>query len=323
MKWLKPIARLLVSATILLLIARAIDPGQAWSALRAMRRDLLVLAVLAQFGSTLVSAYRWKLIMHNLDFGLSLRFFCDSYFKGMFFNQGLPTSIGGDAIRVLDVASRGYRKRDALYGVAVDRIAGLGALLSLTLVAGLLDPQLLPAAVYRPILLLIVLGLLGVLGIASLRRLEWLDRHRSGAYARALAGRFHRAFSRQRLALLASSVLVPLLAVACLLCLGWALGLRYGPMTYFAIVPPALALTVVPVSIAGWGVREGALVGLFASIGADRSAVLMMSLLYGLTLILVSLPGALVLVRGRRGAPRTGSAAGQTASRVHDGDADA
>jgi hypothetical protein len=67
-----------------------------------------------------------------------------------------------------------------------------------------------------------------------------------------------------------------------------------------AIVPPALVLTVIPISIAGWGVREGALVGLFSLIGADRTVVLMMSVMYGILLILVSLPGLVVFLRGRR-----------------------
>jgi len=65
-------------------------------------------------------------------------------------------------------------------------------------------------------------------------------------------------------------------------------------------VPPALVLTVIPISIAGWGVREGALVGLFSLIGADRTIVLMMSVVYGILLILVSLPGLAVFLRGRR-----------------------
>ena len=65
-------------------------------------------------------------------------------------------------------------------------------------------------------------------------------------------------------------------------------------------MPPALVLTVIPISVAGWGVREGALIGLFSLIGADKTAVLMMSLLYGLTLIIVSLPGLVTYLKGRQ-----------------------
>jgi glycosyltransferase 2 family protein len=106
--------------------------------------------------------------------------------------------------------------------------------------------------------------------------------------------------SLHRFLLLASSLLVPLLAMLAFYAAGWALGLRYDLVTYFAIVPPAIVLTVVPISIAGWGVREGVLVGLFSLIGADKTVVLMMSLVYGTLLILVSLPGLVVFLRGRR-----------------------
>ena len=104
---------------------------------------------------------------------------------------------------------------------------------------------------------------------------------------------------------MASSLLIPVLAMLGFFATGWALGLRYDLMIYFAIVPPALVLTVIPVSIAGWGVREGALIGLFSLIGANKTTVLMMSLLYGLTLIVVSLPGLVTFLKGRQHHPAT------------------
>jgi uncharacterized membrane protein YbhN (UPF0104 family) len=81
---------------------------------------------------------------------------------------------------------------------------------------------------------------------------------------------------------------------------GWALGLRYDLVTYFVIVPPAILLTVIPISLAGWGIREGVMVTLFAMIGADKAAVLALSILYGLTLIIVSLPGFVMYLSARQ-----------------------
>ena len=109
---IKFLVRLLVSVSILLVVLRSIDVGQAWQVIARARPEWLLCALLMQFGSTAVSAYRWQLIMRNLGFGQTFSFYWDSYFKGMFFNQGLPTSIGGDAVKVLDVARRGFRKRD-------------------------------------------------------------------------------------------------------------------------------------------------------------------------------------------------------------------
>ena len=296
---LKFLLRLAATALILTLILRSINLSQVLNVLKQTRLDYLVAALLLQFSSTAVSAYRWQLIMQNLQFGQNFAFYWRSYFKGMFFNQGLPTSIGGDAVRMLDVAKLGFRKRDALYGVMVDRIIGLGALLSLTLLAYLLSPNLLPKPVHRPILMIISLGAAGFFGIYIINYSTWLNRFPKLTVINTIAQRLHQALSFRRILLVIASLLIPFLALLGFFATGWALGLEYSLMTYFALVPPALVLTVVPISVAGWGVREGALVSLFSLIGADKTAVLMMSLLYGFTLIIVSLPGLISYLKGR------------------------
>ncbi len=166
--------------------------------------------------------------------------------------------------------------------------------------AHLVNPDLLPAQAYRLILWLLVAGLLGFCSLSFLGRLAWLGRQPQLAVLKTVSVRLLQAVSLHRFLLLVSSLLVPVLAMLTFFAAGQALGLRYDVMTYFAIVPPALVLTVIPVSIAGWGVREGALVGLFSLIGADKAVVLTMSLAYGILLILVSLPGLVVFLRGRR-----------------------
>ena len=297
---IKFLLRVLATVFILTLIMRSINAAQVWQVLMKTRLDYLAAALLLQFGSTAVSAYRWQMIMQNLHFGQNFAFYWCSYFKGMFFNQGLPTSIGGDAVRMLDIASRGFRKRDALYGVMVDRIIGLGALMSLTLLAYLLNPDILPKQVHRPIMLIIFTGALSFFSIFFIKYFTWLNRYPKLAIISIIAERLHQALSSQRLLLVVASLLIPILALLGFFATGWALGLRVSLITYFAIVPPALVLTVIPISVAGWGVREGALIGLFSLIGADKTAVLMMSLLYGLTLIIVSLPGLVTYLKGRQ-----------------------
>jgi hypothetical protein len=296
----KFLLRLLVTVAILFFILRSIDAPQVWQTLTQASPSLLFAALLLQLGSSIVAAYRWQLVMHNLDFGQTFAFYWRSFFKGLFFNQGLPTSIGGDALRVLDVAGRGFRKRDALYAIVIDRVAGLGALLLLTLFACATNPALLPENLYRLIFLLVAAGLLGLLGGYVAGKHAWFKPYPRLAMVQLLADRLHQAVSAHRLQLLVSSLLVPALALLGFFATGRALGLPYDAMTYFAIVPLALVLSIIPVSIAGWGVREGAMVGLFSLIGADKTAVLMMSLLYGIMLIVVSLPGLVVFLQGRR-----------------------
>lgn len=296
---IKLLIRILVTLSIFVLILRSIDVQQVWVTLKQVKLDMLAVAILVQFASTTISAYRWQLIMHNLRFGQSFSFYWRSYFKAMFFNQGLPTSIGGDALRVLDVANRGFRKRDALYGVILDRVSGLAALMLLNLLAYIFNPELLPLQVYHVTLVLVIVGMVAVIFIASLKYLHWLDNYPRLAIVKAISARLHQAFLCNRILLLASSLLIPLLAILVFFIIGWALDLRYDPMTYFVIVPPAIYLTIIPISMAGWGVREGVLVGLFSLIGADKPTVLAMSIIYGFTLIIISLPGLIIYLKGR------------------------
>lgn len=296
---IKLLIRILVTLSIFLLIMRSINIQQIWVTLKQVKLDLLVVALVVQFGSTTVSAYRWQLIMNNLHFDQPFSFYWHSYFKAMFFNQGLPTSIGGDAVRVLDMASQGFRKRDALYGIILDRVSGLAALMVLNLLACIFNPDLLPVQVYHVTLALVAIGTIFVVLIASLKYFIWLDNYPQLAIVKAVSARLHQAFLFNRVLLLVSSLLIPLLAMLVFFIIGWALNLRYDLVTYFVIVPPAIYLTIIPISLAGWGVREGALVGLFSLIGADKPTILTMSIIYGFTLIIISLPGLIVYLKGR------------------------
>jgi len=292
--------RILVTTSIFILIFRSIDINQLWATLKQAGLGLLLAALLMQFGSTSVSAYRWQLIMHNLNFGQSVSFYWRSYFKASFFNQGLPTSIGGDALKVLDVAGQGFRKRDALYGIMLDRVTGLAALMWLNLAAYLINPNLLPSPIYHLTLLLVVGSLVGFMIASSLRHLPWLNAYSRLRIVITLSERLHQAFLNNRILLIGSSLLIPILAMLSIFMTGSALGLRYNLVTYFIIVPPAIFLTIIPVSLAGWGIREGTLVALFSLIGADKATILTMSILYGLMQIIVSLPGFIIYLSSRK-----------------------
>lgn len=291
--------RLAVSASILALVFQRIDVAQVVAVLREADARLLLGAVLLQLASSSLAAYRWFLLMRNLAFGQTLASYWRSYFKSLFFNQGLPTSIGGDAVRVLDVARRGFRKRDAAYAVMIDRGLGLAALLVLNLFAHAFAPALLPPEILYVTVLAAGLAILGFTGAWHLADLRNPHGHPQLARAKRLSLRLHTAFASRRVAILGASLAIHVLAMLSVYAIGSGLDLQQRLITYFIVVPPAILLTVVPVSIAGWGVREGALAALFSLLGADTATVVAMSIVYGVTLIAVSLPGLLIYMRER------------------------
>ncbi len=305
MSLIKPIIsfalRLLVSIAVFYLIFRSIDVKSVTGTILNANVVLLLFAMGCQFLSTMIASYRWTLVMQQLGFGKDFPFYLRSFFKGSFFNQGLPTSIGGDALRVLDVARLGHRKRDAFYGVAVDRGLGLAGLLVFNLFAHLLRPDLFPEKVFIALNVLVLLGVAGFIAIYYFQRLHLFENFKITVV-------FYRISQRLNIVLhdfgsvvkqFGLSFIVHLFAVLSIMFLGKSVGMEFDLLTYMVIVPPVILLTIIPVSLAGWGVREGGMIGLFTLIGADNTMVLSMSILYGVVLIVTSLPGLFVYLASK------------------------
>jgi uncharacterized protein (TIRG00374 family) len=285
--------RITITFVILTLIFRNIEIESVKDIILDADLKLLGLAVIFQILSTLLAGFRWGKVMNTLNFGQNTSFYLRSYFKGSFFNQGLPTSIGGDAVRVLDVAENGHRKRDAFTGVFIDRILGLSGLLILNLVANYFLPDLLPENLFVMINLIVISGLIGFIGFIYIHKIKALDIGRMLNYILRISAQLNQILHNTRSILfhLIIGLLIHLFSIINIYLVGQSVGLEYDLLTIAVIVPPVILLTLIPVSLAGWGIREGAMIGLFGLIGAASTNVLSMSILYGIILIIASLPG--------------------------------
>jgi len=286
--WLK----IVLSIFLLWLIIDRLDNEHLWSHMTNIGLGTLLLALTLQLASTLTAAYRWSLIQSWLGDPPDTRFYIKSYFKGSLFNQLLPTSIGGDAYRVLENGNRIDSHKEAFFGVFIDRIAGLLGLLLLSAMALFWLPDLLPSHITTSIFIIVALGFLGAIFGLCLHKLpRW--KFPLWSSLQKLSRRFARVYrNSQTISIqLGLSVMTHLFSMLVLMTLGQSLGLNFELMVYLAVIPPVILLTLLPLSFAGWGIREGAMVGIFALIGAPAEAVLAMSVIYGLTLVAASLPG--------------------------------
>ena len=133
MSVIKFIIKFAVTGILLFLIFQSINSRDAFTALATLSPWYLVAALMLQTTSTVVAASRWCLIMSKIGFSHSWFFYLKSYFKGAFFNQGLPTSIGGDGVRILDCSRKDGSAEDSFFGVFIDRIIGLAGMLLLNI----------------------------------------------------------------------------------------------------------------------------------------------------------------------------------------------
>lgn len=294
--------KLFFSALLLWVAFRMVDFQYIYQIILNADTKFIVLAIFLQLISTSLAAYRWSLIMQTLNFNQTFLFYLASYFKGAFFNQALPGSIGGDAVRGLELGSLGYSKKEAFFGIFIDRIVGLAGLLLLNLGANMISGDILPAWLFHLINTICVGGISGFLVLILLRKVAWLRKYRVTRLFADLSHRFRQVYANKKAIFLqlGLSIIIHFLSIFSLYELALAVGITL-PLTVFLVaVPPVFLLTLIPISLAGWGVRESAMVGIFLLVGASKEMILSVSILYGLMLIFASMPGLLVWLRGKK-----------------------
>lgn len=304
---LAPWAKAGVSVVLLWLLFLHYDLDAALGRLAAIDPFYLALAVTGGFVAFGITAWRWWFILKAQGYDVPLGTATGLTWIGLFFNQTLPSNVGGDVVRVWRLSRAGVPMGSVISSVLVDRVAALFAL-ALIVLAGLPAVQ---QSADRAILAVLA-GTVGLvlIGLALLFRLDRV----AGLLRRFMPGGARAGL--EKLSADSRHLLLPLgnggpivgislvnhfVSVVLILMLAWGLGIDAGLGDFMVLIPPVVLATMLPLSFAGWGVREGASVALLATIGVSPAAALALSVAYGLVLLLSSLPGGVIwLVTGNR-----------------------
>ncbi len=258
------------------------------------------LAALAVFLAQLaIAARRWALIQNAIGAPLGERAALELALVGQFFSQTLPSAIGGDAVRAALAARAGMPAARAASGVLVDRGTALVVLVGLVALCLPLTAGLAPEPAFLASLGLLAAGTGAgaALVLFVLPRIRPLP-GRAWLFVRDLAADLRAALASPRIVFMA--VLVHLGVIASVWLLALALGVGAGFVVCLVLVPPIVLLTTLPVSLAGWGVRESASVAGFALVGVPAPDALALSVAFGLLQVVAGLPGLLLWLGGRR-----------------------
>ncbi len=293
-----PSLRLLVTGGLLWGLARRLDLARAAAIIARASFPLLAAALLALIATAFVNAWRWRLILAAGGSRAAAGSLVKLLFVGLFFNQVLPTGVGGDAVRAWRCRRLGIGLAPAIRSVLLDRASGY-------LVTLLLFAAGLPALFGtlsdegERVGMLMVLGA-GLSGLLVLFLSDFLParvlRFPLLAALADLSRESRRLFftPRQAAAVLGLSLLTvgfPILAYALV---GRSLGTDLSLKTWLMVVPPVTLVQLLPVSFAGWGIREIGMVVILAGFGVGAEAALAISVMMGLGLVALGLPGGLV-----------------------------
>ncbi len=287
--------RLGASVVLLGCLAWRIDWHQVGAVLGELRWIYWLFGIGLYASTQMVSSLRWLYLARPLGFAQPPRQFVRLYFVGMFFNLVLPTSVGGDVVRAWYLAEHPRRRSAALVSVLLERGSGLLVLIALACVATVFVPPELPAWIVRCVWILTGATVVALVTLPlAVRRTSRLARFRPVVETARMYWR--------RPGLMVGTTLLSLVVqvanVVLVWLLGEALGVSVPPLYYGVLVPTVTLLTLLPISLNGMGVREGATVFLLAPCGVTAARALTLAFAWFATFTVVSLVGVVFYLTG-------------------------
>jgi uncharacterized membrane protein YbhN (UPF0104 family) len=293
----RTLARVTVSAASLWLVSLFIEVGDVLARLADLSAVWVALGLGISVLQVAVLAWRWRYTAARLGIDLPLKKAFSEYYLGILLNQLLPGGVTGDVSRAWRHARNDVPTGAAVKAVVLERATGQ---VVMTLVAAA-SVLLLPWA--PGLVRLAVVG--GVVAFLGLLARSAARRPRS----ESLAGRLWRDAQQAVLARaafpiqLASALLVVGSYILVFLAAARAIGVDTALPRILPLVAPVLMTMLIPVTVAGWGIREGAAAALWGLAGLTPEDGAAISVTYGLVVLASSLPGLYPLTVGPLGGP--------------------
>lgn len=307
-RWGPLFLKLGIAGGLLAFVFSRVDLAKVSGILLAADPAMIAMSVVLASLNYPLGGVRWWCVVRALGDRASPRLLTGLFWLGGLVGQVVPNPMG-DAVRISAAARLGLGLGTAFRSAFLERVAmlaGLALLIAATQPllharVGAADPAWLAIS-------LCAIGLCGLTMLATADHLLMRLRHLRAIAALAnLSAAFRRlAASRWAWPMLVTVLMSHLNAVAVAVVLGAALGLPLGMNDYLATVPVAILAVVLPVSVGGWGVREGVLLALLGAMGVRAESALAFSLMLGMVGMVAALPGVATLFQsaGERAKPQ-------------------
>jgi glycosyltransferase 2 family protein len=300
--------RVLVSAVLLAVLISRIHPEDLLPERRHLSTVAFLAAGLIITGLGIVlSAWRWQRVLDVFGVRAPLRTLTGHYFAGQFVGNVLPSTVGGDVVRVSRTSTVAGSGSVAFAAVVLERLTGFIALPLLVFLGFVIRPSLLDnnsawiaiAIASGTLLLLgVILVVVGHPRLAGrfAERDNWMR----------FIGAVHIGINRLRhqpratFGIVGAALIYQLSVVAAVYCAAQALDISVPNAAILAFIPAVAMAQTIPLSVSGFGVREGMLVLLLHPLGVSTSSALALGLFWYGMLLVVSLLGAPAFAVGNR-----------------------
>ena len=298
--------KLTVSIALLWLLFSRVDVARLWSVARNASTAWLLSALALYCVMIFASAWRWGLLLRAQHLIFPFRTLVSSFLVATFFNNFLPSNIGGDVIRIADTAPAARSKTLATTVVLLDRGIGLLGLVLMAAIGATVGPRFGDAGalgagmLWAGFALAVTVATVGILFPETLTRLfhplrllhaQWVDARLASLMA--TLQRFRKAPSALA-GCFSGAVVVQTVLVGFYLAIAHSMRIPVGFGQLAVIVPITFIVQMLPVSMNGFGVREATFGFYFTRLGLPLESALLVSFVGAALIMLFSLSGGLV-----------------------------
>lgn len=308
------LVKLAITAGLIGVVMWRLDLREVLSRTANVDPAWIALAFATVFASIGISAWKWGQILRARQHALPFSRLVHHYFIGLFFNNVLPTTVGGDAVRAWETSKDTGEIPESIGSVVTERLIA-GAALGITALIGLPFVESSPRLVSFVIAFLVIdLALValfliprvaeGIVGALLPPRFSRLKNGVAGTVGAVRATLKNRALLIRVVIL---SILFQILVATVNACIFKALGVPVGLAECIIYTPMIFTVTMLPISLSGLGVREAAYWYFFSQVGVGQADAVIASLTFFVIVGICSLPGAPLFILNRRHSSRLAS----------------
>jgi len=309
-QWIKKtfsvLLRISISIILLVFLFSQVDKKVLFEVIRGANKPLLSIGLLIFFFNYLFCLIRWIILLKAADIHLPLKRIVISFSGGVFFNLILPSTIGGDLMRSLDLAAHTKKPKEIVATVLLDRLSGYIGLVLMAVAALVVGWKMV-----RDNSIILSIGIISLLLVAILlvlfnntiysrinRFLGASGAGRIKEMIRSLHQEIHIFRSHRKMILknIGLSLLVQLTSPLSFYFIALALNIKIGLIYFFVYLPIIGAITLLPISIGGLGLRDASTIFFFAKAGVTKDLAFAMSLISFVFVIFYGAIGGLIYV---------------------------
>ena len=324
-KILSIILRISTSVILLIFLFKQVDKKGMLELIRSADKYLLFLAFLMSSCVYILCLWRWEMILKRIEIHLPLKRVITSFAGGVFFSLFLPSTIGGDLVRSVDLAAHTKRPREVVATVLLDRLSGYVGLVILTLLAvsfgwRFIEDKIVifSVALITGILIVILIVLFNrtayskinkfleappeflpgekTHGIKRKRYSPLLEKVRESLKNLHYEMYIFRQHKKTILYTLLISVILQAVSPVTFYLIALSLGVKINIIYFFVFLPIIGMVALLPISIGGLGLRDATTVFFFTKIGMHKDLAFAMSLVAFLILLIYGFLGGIIYV---------------------------